>query len=239
MNKILISIAVLIAVAAIGYVVFQLLPAQQKQGQENNDQGSQEKVFNPKNAEYTIDGKKYTLVNGEAEETIPGSASKTIVRYWSEPIFGDLNRDDIEDGTFILTQDFGGSGTFFYVVAAIQNADTKSAQGTNAVLLGDRIAPQNISIEEGGIILVNYADRLPDEPFAVQPSQGVSKWLVVLGGSLKELHICSAQEKMAEVCTLQYDPVCGDDLETYGNGCAACASNKANSWISGACEENY
>jgi hypothetical protein len=44
----------------------------------------------------------------------------------------------------LITHDPGGSGTFYYVAAAINV--NKRYQGTNAVLLGDRIAPMDIGI---------------------------------------------------------------------------------------------
>jgi hypothetical protein len=56
-------------------------------------------------------------------------------------------------------------------------------QGTNAIFLGDRIAPQSTVIEDGKII-VNYADRKPDEPFTIQPTVGVSKTAWVVNGVL-------------------------------------------------------
>jgi hypothetical protein len=40
--------------------------------------------------------------------------------------------------------------------------------------LGDRIAPQNISINNG-LIVVNYAERKSGEPMSAQPSIGVTK----------------------------------------------------------------
>ena len=47
-------------------------------------------------------------------------------------------------------------------------------------------------------------------------------------------HICTAVEKSAQACTLDYNPVCGVDNMTYGNGCAACA-NKIDYYIKGEC----
>ena len=56
-------------------------------------------------------------------------------------------------------------------------------RGTNAVLLGDRIAPQTIEIRDG-VVIANYADRRPEESMAVLPSVGMSKYLVVKAGKL-------------------------------------------------------
>lgn len=138
-----------------------------------------------KNATYLIEGQFVTLVDGFFEiESAPGSATRITTRYFGNEAFGDLNGDGMEDVAFLLTQSSGGSGTFFYVVAAEQ---TETAYlGTNAVSLGDRIAPQTTSIENG-IITVNYADRYPDEPCTVQPSLGVSKYLRVVENILIEV----------------------------------------------------
>ncbi|MBR9698851.1 hypothetical protein GOV09_00135 [Candidatus Woesearchaeota archaeon] len=48
-------------------------------------------------------------------------------------------------------------------------------------------------------------------------------------------HICTAEEKAAEICTLDYTPVCGDNGRTYGNGCQACASGQIDSYVPGEC----
>lgn len=133
-------------------------------------------------ATFEIEGIFVPLVDGEAAvDAAPDSASRITTRYFGNEAYGDLNGDGKEDVAFLLTQNGGGSGTFFYVVAALQ---TESGyQGTNAILLGDRIAPQTTLIEDGKII-VNFAERKPDEPFTAQPSVGASKYLWVLDGKL-------------------------------------------------------
>ncbi|MFC1789546.1 Kazal-type serine protease inhibitor family protein [Patescibacteria group bacterium] len=237
MRKFILIIVVLVIIGIVGYLIFQLTSQLEPIEETSNEEPEEEIVaFDPKNATYMIEGELYNLVDGKAEkETAPGSATKIITMVWSEPVFGDINRDGFDDAAMIITHDPGGSGTFYYAVTAIRDPETGKAVGKNAILLGDRIAPQNISINEG-VILVNYVERLPDEPFTSQPSIGVTRWIVFINNELRELHICSAQEKIADVCTLEYDPVCGDDLVTYSNGCMACISNKANSWISSECE---
>lgn len=136
------------------------------------------------NATYLIEGQFVTLTDGFYEvESAPGSAIKITTRYFGNEAFGDLNGDGKEDVAFLLTQTSGGSGTFFYVVAALQTAS--GVEGTNAIFLGDRIAPQNTSIENG-VITVNYADRNPGEPFTTQPSLGVSKYFKIENNILTE-----------------------------------------------------
>ena len=47
---------------------------------------------------------------------------------------------------------------------------------------------------------------------------------------------CTEEQKSAEVCTLEYFPVCGNDGVTYGNACSACASQNVESYKLGECE---
>jgi hypothetical protein len=142
----------------------------------------------PQNATYLIDGKEVTLVNGVAEqEAAPGSATKIVTRYFGNAVDIDLNSDGLMDSGFLLTQDGGGSGTFYYVAAAINNAG--STQGTNAILLGDRIAPQSTNVDPNNPtqFIVNYLDRKASDPMSAQPSVAVSRTFKLDNGTLVEV----------------------------------------------------
>jgi len=135
-----------------------------------------------KNIAYVIEGRVIPLIEGlSVLPTSADSTSKTTTRYFGNNAIGDLNRDGLSDIAFILTQDSGGTGKFYYAVVALK---TETGYfGTNGVFLGDRIAPQSNEIR-GGELIVNYATRLPGEPMTAPPSSGVSKRLKVLDGQL-------------------------------------------------------
>jgi heat shock protein HslJ len=126
-----------------------------------------------RNAEYQIDERRVTLADGRAETpAAPGSATMLVTRYFGNEARADLNGDGRHDVVFLITHEPGGSGTFYYVVAALANEDRYI--GSRALLLGDRIAPQSTEIDANGIITVSYADRAPGESFATPPSVGKS-----------------------------------------------------------------
>ena len=133
-----------------------------------------------KNATYMIDGQPVTLVNGIAETpAAPGSASKIVTRYFGNELKTDLNNDGREDVVFLVTQERGGSGIFFYAVAALNTE--KGYLGSDGYYLGDRIAPQTTTLspnpKQKNVIVVNYADRNPGEPMTARPSLGKSAYL--------------------------------------------------------------
>jgi hypothetical protein len=135
-----------------------------------------------KNISYTVEGKTITLVNGQAETQMQaGSASKVTTKIFEANTQGDLNGDGLPDIAVTLTQDSGGSGIFYYIAAAIKTAEGYT--GTNAVLLGDRVAPQDNRIQNN-LLTVNYADRKLHEDFSVQPSVGKSLYLEYFNGTL-------------------------------------------------------
>lgn len=141
-------------------------------------------AYSADNASYIIEGVSYKLDDGSVEVSeIPDSASKTIVKLFTSSSEGDMNNDSSPDTAVILTKEAGGSGTFYYVSLAVKNGETYT--GTNSFLLGDRIAPQNISISNGKIT-VNYAMRYPGDSFDVAPSLGISRNFILENGELLE-----------------------------------------------------
>jgi len=133
-----------------------------------------------KDAEYLIEGVRVKLENGYAErEAAPDSASKIITRYFGNMLQTDLNGDGREDVAFILTEERGGSGTFFYAVAALNTE--RGYDGSDGYLLGDRIAPQTTNVSQNPrhkyVVVFNYADRAQGEPITARPSEGKSAYL--------------------------------------------------------------
>lgn len=139
----------------------------------------------PESASYIINGQVVTLVDGKAETPVaPGSATMVTTTMFGEPVKGELNGDSEADFAVLLVQSQGGSGTFYYQAAAL--AQEGLYMGTNAELLGDRIAPQTTQIEDQTII-ANFAERAEGEPMTTQPSVGVSKYFKVVGMMLTEI----------------------------------------------------
>ncbi|MCX6753021.1 MAG: META domain-containing protein [Candidatus Nomurabacteria bacterium] len=138
-----------------------------------NENGTQ---VNLHDGVYTVAGQKVILKNGISEvESAPGSVSKIITRYFGNDVVGDFDGDGKQDIAFLITQDTGGSGIFYYVVALLDKVGGKI--GTDAVLLGDRIAPQTTELKDKNILVVNYADRKSGESFTTSPSVGKSLFL--------------------------------------------------------------
>lgn len=149
-----------------------------------------------KNATYIIDGAPVTLVNGAAETAIPNSASKVATNYFGNEMVKDLNDDGRNDIVFLLTQNTGGSGTFYYAAAAL---NTEAGYvGSHAFLLGDRIAPQTTESGPGKQVIVNYLERAPGVPMTAPPSSGKSLRLMLDAGSLKFDEVVASFEGEAD-----------------------------------------
>ncbi len=143
--------------------------------------GSVVPAKNYKDATYLFEGQPVRLTNGMSEvPAAPGSASKITTKYFGNEVRRDLNGDGREDIAFLITQNTGGSGTFYYLVAAINTVE--GYVGSHAALIGDRISPQTTEITRRynqNIVVVNYADRNPGESFATMPSVGKTIWFLL------------------------------------------------------------
>jgi hypothetical protein len=169
MNKFLIPVVVIVIIAAGLFALRSYVFG-----------GMQATTASYKDAAFILEGQKVQLIDGVAVmEAAPGSASKITTRYFGNELKADLNGDGREDVAFILTQDNGGSGTFYYAVAALKT-DTGYA-GSDGYLLGDRIAPQSTNISSNprqkNVVVFNYADRAAGEPMTAAPSVGKSAYL--------------------------------------------------------------
>ena len=121
----------------------------------------------PLNATYLIEGRAVHLIDGSREVAAAlGSATKIRTAVLGQPVYGDIDGDGDKDAALLLTHDPGGSGTFYYVAAAISL--NGRYQATNTVLLGDRIAPMDITIRSGTVV-VKFADRRLEEPMSTAP----------------------------------------------------------------------
>jgi heat shock protein HslJ len=136
-----------------------------------------------KNATYLIDDTAVTLVDGVARKQLAVGASSVVTRYFGNELRKDLNDDGRDDVVFLLTQETGGSGTYFYVVAALNTEN--GYVGSHALLLGDRIAPQTTESGPGKQILVNYAERGVNEPMTAPPTMGKSRRLILDSESMQ------------------------------------------------------
>ncbi len=145
------------------------------------------KKINPKNTSYDIEGKTYTLNNGNVVqvEQIDNTSSTTTINYFGNELRVDINNDNKEDSAFILTNNNSGTGTFYYLVVALLNKNGEY-EGTNGVLIGDRIIPKSTEFKNGEIV-VNYLDRKIEEPMITKPTVLTSRYFKVSDDILVEI----------------------------------------------------
>lgn len=139
-------------------------------------------IYNEKQAEGVADYKKATyMIEGQ------GVQLGTTATYFGNELKTDLNGDGREDVAFIVTHSPGGTGTFYYAVAAL-NTD-RGYIGSDGYLLGDRIAPQTTTLSQNPrhkyVVVFNYADRSPGAPMTEAPSVGKSAYLKLNPSSMQ------------------------------------------------------
>jgi len=130
-----------------------------------------------KNASYKgIYDEPVQLTDGryEGEPFVPGGASRpTVVLHPEVYAFGDLNGDGVADAAVILIENSGGSGSFLYLAAVINEGGAPVNVATQFV--GDREQAQVISIEDGEITL-NMVAHGPDDPMCCPTVEATQKY---------------------------------------------------------------
>lgn len=127
------------------------------------------------NFKYNIDGQGFQMKDGVVEIPImEGSSTKNKLSIFNDTLEFDADKDGDIDYAVLLAHEPGGSGTFFYATLLINDSGT--LKQTNALYLGDRIAPQNINVVDGRAVF-NFASRLADESMATPPSIGKSLYV--------------------------------------------------------------
>lgn len=86
---------------------------------------------------------------------------KTIQRepqqYFGNEVKGDLNNDGKNDIAFLITRNDKDRGILYYLASSL--ATDNGYIGTNLVYIGEKIQPQNISIDNG-VISIDYLNLL-------------------------------------------------------------------------------
>jgi hypothetical protein len=131
--------------------------------EERGRQTESRQGIDPLNHAYLIEKEKVTLHHGHAREPISGTTAVIITEVIHRPVYADLTGDSIEEAVSIVLQYTGGSGTFYYLVAAGSDGLIES------YFLGDRINITSVKIVKG-LITVEYLDRRETQPMATKPT---------------------------------------------------------------------
>ncbi|MYB43288.1 MAG: hypothetical protein F4X76_14150 [Chloroflexi bacterium] len=140
-----------------------------------------------------------TLEDGEfREQAAPGSATEVVIRLgkWS---LGDLDGQGALDAVAITVENPGGSGTFRYLHALVNEGDDLRDAGV--AFLGDRIRIEGVSVH-AGLITVAMLDRRPDEPYAAPPTVPVIRQFRLQDAELTEVSSSASDSGFACDSTL-------------------------------------
>ena len=139
--------------------------------------------------ENTEDGTA-TLDGGEFRAPVaPGSSAEMVIRLdkWT---FGDLDGAGGADAAAITIEEPGGSGSFAYLHAFVN--EEGELHDADTAFLGDRIRVEGVSIHDG-VIVVAMLDRPADAPYVEAPSLPVIRRFRLAGESLEELESVGAE----------------------------------------------
>ena len=140
-----------------------------------------------KNAEYDSEFPKdhrAKLTDGKYEEEYqPGAATKLIIQLYPAYAIGDLNGDGVDDAAVIQVASPGGSGTFYYLAAVINENGTPKHIASQS--LGDRIQVKSISIKSGEVV-IDMVEHGPKDPLCC-PTVEVTRTYKLQGDRLVQV----------------------------------------------------
>ena len=174
-------ILLLLIVAGIGFYLWSRPATPTEPNNTTTNKGTNFEP-DPSAGTFTFDDETVTLLNGRAESS-DTVGLVTTTELLKEKAYGDINGDGKNDVVVLVSRSGGGSGVFIYAVAYVSGP--VSYKGTNAIFLGDRVAPQSVSITNSAAI-VRYLDRKVDEPYSAEPTVSVTKQLVYKNGEFVE-----------------------------------------------------
>jgi hypothetical protein len=125
------------------------------------------------------------LVHGEYRLAAPGSADEVSVSLADSMAFGDFDGDGDIDAGAVLIGSGGGSGTFYHLVAVLNDRGTP--RHVASVLLGDRIKLQRVTMHRD-TFTVSLIRHGPDDPQCC-PTQAAVEHFVLQGSTLQPLEV--------------------------------------------------
>lgn len=175
--KKLILLIIIVAAAFFGYRFFQDRSSTTTGAPQTNNTANVRP--DASSASFSFDDEIVTLSRGKGVGGDAGEETSLL----DETAYGDLNNDGKQDTAVLLARSGGGSGVFIYVATYVSGP--VNYKGSNALFLGDRIAPQALTISNG-VLTVTYLDRGEDEAFAAEPTISTKKEFIYRNGELQE-----------------------------------------------------
>ena len=122
-----------------------------------------------------------TLQAGRFERKTGSGATEVDQVFFQAAGFGDLDGDGNADAAAVLAVQSGGSGSFYYLAAMLDQAGEPEQAGV--ALLGDRIQLQSVTIQDG-LIVVRMKAHAADDPMCC-PSLDVTQTYRLADGALE------------------------------------------------------